>query len=428
MIAPDAQGPRVTQIDWSSAGQLAISGLAVLWFFGLALVQAGSGLMSFAPYLLGVASQRGTGVDLLPVITSALSQVMIGLLIIPSAGLALLRLVGRPLTALPGKLQKSLDQTGRWLILIWPLVIVTGYVASQLTDWRWLLLPPLSLIATAVPIIWLAAIARRGFVHSSLQRSWGILTSGMVAAPLLATVLELAVIFIAAIGWIIWLLANPQSNQNLQLLVQRLSNVSNDAVAIQHILSPYMAQPDVIATVMVIIAGFTPLIEELCKPVAVWLLKDRIQTPSEGFAAGVISGAGFTLVESLGRIGSFSGANWVGVTVTRAGTDLLHILTAGLMGWALVAALREGRYIRLAVTYLLVVTLHSVWNALSLWTSFGPLVNSPKLGQLPDLFAPLGLGLLAAAMLVILLGSNRRLRVADKTTQGNRDVSSNLPD
>jgi hypothetical protein len=430
MIVPDAQtlvrvrkpqGPRGTQIDWSTTGQLAFSGLAVLWFFGLALVQAGSGLMSFA-------SQRGAGIDLLPVITSALSQVMVGLLIIPSAGLALLRLVGRPLTALPGRLQKSLDQTGRWLILIWPLVIATGYIASQLTDWRWLLLPPLSLIATAVPIIWLADIARRGLARTGLQRSWGILTGGMVAAPLIATVLELAVIFIAVIAWIIWLLANPQSNQDLQLLIQRLSNVSNNADAIQHILSPYMAQPNVIVMVMVIIAGFTPLIEELCKPVAVWLLKDRIQTPQEGFAAGVISGAGFTLVESMGMIGSYNGANWVGVTVSRAGTDLLHILTAGLMGWALVAAWREGRYIRLVGTYLLVVTLHGAWNALSLWTGFGPLVNPPKLGQMPDLFTPLGLGVLAAAMLVILLDSNRRLRAVKKTTQGNRDVSNILPD
>ena len=377
---------------------------------------------------MSFVNQRGAGVDLLTVITSALSQALIGLLILPSAVLALLRLVGRPLTALPAGLQKSIDKSGLWLIVIWPLVIACGYVASRVTAWNWLLLPPLSLAATAIPVIWLAAIARRGLARSSLQRSWGVLTSGMVIAPLIATVLEMAVIFAAALAWIVWLLGHPQSTQELQRLIQQMSNMGNNVDAIQRLLEPYLAQPAVIIVMMLIIAGLSPLIEELCKPVAVWLLKGRLQTPGEGFAAGVISGAGFTLVESLGRLGSFTGVDWVGVTVTRAGTDLLHILTAGLIGWALVAAWREGRYIQLAVTFLVAFFLHAAWNALSLWTGFGPLVNPPKLSQMPDLFAPLGLGVLAVIMLIILLGSSRRLRAAEKLTQGNLDVANSLPD
>ncbi len=430
MIQPGAPETHRSPIDWSSAGQLAASSLAVLGFLGLALIQAANGLFS-------LVSRQTLAADLLSTFTSAWSQALVGVLIIPSAVLALLRLIGRPLPEWrfntikgehPAAGQRFWIRAGLWSILAWPLVIVAGYLVSQQDTWNWLILPPLSLAAIALPVTWLVAFACRGLPRTSLQRAWGTLASGLVAAPFLATVLEVAVVIFAVVVWMIWLAANPQSGQDIQLLAQRLANARNDVEAIQRLLSPYLSQPAVITTVLVIIAGFTPLIEELCKPVAVWFLLRRMQTPVEGFIAGVVSGAGFTLVESLSKTGSFTGAEWVGVTLTRAGTDLLHIVTCGLVGWALVAAWRKGRFLHLAGAYLLAVTLHGAWNALSVWIGFDAVINPPDVGQLSTLFAPLGLGLLAVVMFIILAGSNRRLRAANKQTEGNMDVVNRLPD
>jgi hypothetical protein len=97
------------------------------------------------------------------------------------------------------------------------------------------------------------------------------------------------------------------------------------------------------------------------------------------------------------------------------GTAVIHILNTGMVGWALVLAWREGRYLRLGITYLGAVLVHALWNSLALSAAFNELmkpVGQP--GELPliDLagrIAPYGLAALAVVGFFTLLWMNRSL-------------------
>jgi RsiW-degrading membrane proteinase PrsW (M82 family) len=148
----------------------------------------------------------------------------------------------------------------------------------------------------------------------------------------------------------------------------------------------------------------------------VWALARSKITPAQGFSAGLISGAAFALVESLGYLATPSGSGWLGVVVGRTGTGLLHVTTTGLIGWALASAWEEKHYRRLVLAYLGAVGLHSFWNIFGLLvalplligqasvqtsTSVGFFVN---LGQL----APFALGIEVILLLLILFAINRQ--------------------
>jgi hypothetical protein len=96
------------------------------------------------------------------------------------------------------------------------------------------------------------------------------------------------------------------------------------------------------------------------------------------------------------------------------GTSLIHILTTGLMGWALVLAWREQRYLRLMATYFLAVAIHGAWNGMVILTAVVDLssmdVAIPEILQIMGTAAPLIFALLIGLCLLLLLGSNAILR------------------
>jgi hypothetical protein len=156
-----------------------------------------------------------------------------------------------------------------------------------------------------------------------------------------------------------------------------------------------------------------PLIEELLKPIGVWLLAGRDLSPAAGFAAGALSGAGYALFESLAL--TSSGAEWTTLVAARIGTGAVHILATGMTGWGLAIAWREGRYALLGLAYLGAVSIHGLWNGITLFSSFLAVAESlnlpldvPGVARLGEI-APIGLSILAGAALVALVWANRRL-------------------
>jgi hypothetical protein len=136
-------------------------------------------------------------------------------------------------------------------------------------------------------------------------------------------------------------------------------------------------------------------------------------TPAEGFTAGVLSGAGYALFESLAL--SSSAEEWAPLVFARMGAAVIHILNTGMVGWALVLAWREGRYLQLAATYLAAVLIHSLWNTLALSAALSellkPLAGAEALPliDLAGQVAPYVLAALAAFCFFTLLWLNRRI-------------------
>ena len=104
------------------------------------------------------------------------------------------------------------------------------------------------------------------------------------------------------------------------------------------------------------------------------------------------------------------------VVIARLGTTLVHILTAGLTGWALILAWREGRYIRLGLTYLTAVAIHALWNGLVILSVvpeiLPPDTSYPHALLNIGIIAPLGFGFLILGCFALLLGANSAMRRA----------------
>jgi hypothetical protein len=89
-------------------------------------------------------------------------------------------------------------------------------------------------------------------------------------------------------------------------------------------------------------------------------------TPARGFFYGMICGAAFALLESLGYLASPLGGDWPVLLIGRVGTGILHTGTSGLVGWGLASAWSGRKYTRLAGSYFLAVFIHGLWNAFGL--------------------------------------------------------------
>jgi RsiW-degrading membrane proteinase PrsW (M82 family) len=350
-----------------------------------------------------------------------------GLLFVPSMGLALLRIMDRPIPAWTEPAlwkQAPKDERPGWrkwiliaLVVLWLSSLAAGQLVIDATNLDWLLLPPLYLMATVLPIWGLVRLGTGGLRPAagrrSLQREWGIFSTSLITGPGLAFVLEMAVILLVVIGLILVIASSPPLQESLQRTLQRMTAAQDNREAMMRILRPYLARPSTIFLILGMVSGLIPLLEELVKPLLVWLFARRLE-PAEGFAAGILCGAAFALYESLNMVSLAPGIPWIEVAVSRVGTDILHITTSGLVGYAIASTGRDGRYLRLAGIYLLAVALHGVWNLFSMLAGISSWLDLPVDGLLGVLqgpvFSPLLLGLMTAVLLVLLIFVNRRLR------------------
>lgn len=336
-----------------SAAQFALSLLAIVFLWGTATLIAILGALEF--FSPGSAAGQ-------PLLSTLMAGALAasGLLLVPSVFYSFMRLVGRSIT-LPEALPRVLRPT--LLIFLFPVVLLLGFWISLKPTISWLALPPLHVLAIGLPVLWLLFLAVRQLPLGSKQRMWGVFGSGLVLGPALILVSELVALFVLVLIGIIVISGQPELVQQLQTLAQHLQFGNASPEMVFQLLSPYLSRPAVLLSVLSFGAVVVPLIEEVLKPIGVWLLVGYDLSPAAGFAAGALSGAGYALFESLAL--SSNGEAWIYLVVARIGTAVIHILTAGLMGWALVQAWGKKRYLRLAVTYLTAVSIHGLWNALT---------------------------------------------------------------
>lgn len=391
--------PPTERFHWPSLIQLLFSLLGALFLWVLALFLAVMGVMT-------VREQASAWEEVTLLFLVVASLFLVGSLLLPSAFFALARLMGRPF--------RSADRySGLWrptlLIFFLPLILFAGDQISRVPRFAWLGLPLLHILAIGLPVLWLTYLGRRGLYGGSPQRMWGIFASGLVLGPGLILFLELLAVLLASIPVILILSGDPVFLERLTALAEYVNEYQMLPEEALEELIPYINQPLLIYAVFAFVAGVVPVIEEALKPVGVWIFAGSISTPSQGFVAGLLSGAGFALFENL--MLSTMGDAWAPAVALRIATGLLHIITAGVMGWALALAWLRGRYLRMALTFLTVIFIHGLWNALAVLTASGDfgLEGVPNLDQVA-VAAAVGLAGLAVLMFVIMLASNRSLR------------------
>jgi len=401
-----------SRIHIPSIFQLLLSGLSLAAcvlgagsLFVFALVSMSSGTALYRPQsgmLLGLAWVLG----------------FFGLVCLPSIWFAIQRLSGHPVQPTGGRIRLA-----TLALALWPLFLAAGQAVSTLGALSYFILPPIQIIAVVIPLWWLVELVQRNLPLPSPQRNWGALNFSLFVSTPLVIVVEILGLVLGVLGVILVVSAQPDLARILQNLNAQVLGAHGDPETLLRIYRPYLESPWAIFLALAVLSGLVPLVEELIKPLAVWTLVGRRLTPGEGLIAGAIAGGGFALMETLFSLLNTTNDSWLALTVGRAGTGVLHTTTAALMGFTLAEAFRTRRFLRLGLMYLLVTTLHGLWNAFSILNGISDLIPGQS-GLAPSptgrglvefiknigVYAPVGMVILTIGFLLLLWAANRSAR------------------
>jgi len=399
--------------------QLILSLTAMLSLWGLAFLLLLLGLLSLS------ALQGSSGSINLGFLLQSAGLATCGVLLIPSIITSILRIRNKPLK---DDFQPLLNLNPFIPVLLLLPVLGLGYLVVD-TSFAGVILPFFHALGVILPVLFLVILCVRQLDTGSPQRRSGVFAAGLTLGPFVILVLE-ALALVGMIVVVSILIANqPELASRMMQLTEELPYLQGNPEDLFRLLTPFLSSPEVILAVVTFIAIIVPLIEELFKPIGVWFLVGRGISPAEGFAAGAISGAGFAIFESLMLN---TGVNdWLVGSVLRIGTAVIHIMTTAMSGWALAYAWRDGRYLRLVLTYLGVVFIHGLWNGVTILSVIYELgvseggssglggINYPYLETI-SILAPFILGALTIGGFTLLILMNRNLR--------HQKVAENLPE
>jgi hypothetical protein len=415
--------PPRSSIHLASLLQGVLSALALLFLWGGALITLFAGMMSV------VLQDPMMGDPLSMFLMSALLFGS-GVLLLPSVYYGLFTAWGRPVIDSRPWLRRTYPSL--W-IFAFPVILAIGYVAYQQPVLSWIVLPPLHMLAVGIPVGWMLFLAVRDLPLGSSQRMWGVFGSGLVLAPALITIFEL----LAAIAFFLiaamYIAGQPELLTKIMSLAETIQGTPPSPETLLQEFGSYLVRPMVVFGVVVFGAVIVPLIEELIKPIGVWLLARHRLRPAAGFAAGALSGAGYALFESL--VLTSGGQEWPAIVVARVGTAAVHILTTAITGWALTQAWRRRRYLLLGLSFLTSVAIHGLWNGLTIFSAFVALAEMQDLpftipaAKSLAMAAPVGLLMMAIACLGALVLFNRRLAAAPENANSlpKADAAAEIP-
>ncbi len=311
------------------------------------------------------------------------------------------------------------------MLIFWAGLLAAGHALDNRPDLSWLLV----IVNVPVIVLPIAAFAWMGITRLPIQsarRGWNMFAIGLTLGPFLILIFEVMA-FAAAL--VLGLAVLTRDAGLMQTITQWGENTQNiTPMEAQALLKAIGQSPWTGFLVISILSVLVPIIEEPLKLTGLWLGADRIRTPAEGFALGILSGAGYALFESLGA-SSAAAANWQIISIARAGTSLLHIVNSGLLGWALVSAWQERKFIRLGLAFIATILIHGSWNALSV--AYGVASVARQLPfSLPAYLNDenvilIALATLGGLMIITLAGFNFFLKPARELT--NQVVEYNSP-
>lgn len=359
----------------------------------------------------------------LAVLTYAWAAGLIGAVMALSAWFTFHRVIGKPVHPRSGGGSFRLASI---CLLAWPLVILAGRALtdSNLSQ-NWM--PLLQILSLVIPFWWFYELGRRGLPSLNPQRSAGLAAVGLTLTPALLIFLELVFGLIFLLVGMFSLAGSPDLALQMNELASKLQSNPADPAVFQEASRMLLGAPGVLFFLMVVVAGIIPVLEELVKPLGIWFTAGHPITPGMGWISGLISGAAFGLVESLGVSANFSGAEWASVTIQRTGSGLLHITTCALVGWGLACAWQQRTYLKLALSFTAAVALHCLWNVFGVLIGIVPLLGADletpiAADSLLAKSAPVVLVLFTSWMIAILALMNRMIQHDAKKIPASMEI------
>ncbi len=301
-----------------------------------------------------------------------------------------------------------------WLAFwIFPAVFIVGSLVAQgpavLSTW---LISPFYFLGMLIPQLWLISLGARGLTTLTRGQAWKIWGISLGITPFLILLVELVLGALAVFGVGLLLSNEPGFMADIQRLWSQVqAGMQFSTLELLDFAEKYLVRLDVVLVAGVFAAVVVPLLEELLKPLAVYLLAGRSLSPSAGFVGGMIAGAAFGFFETLGL--STDSQSFASVIGVRLGTSLLHIVTAGLTGYGLGLALQNRQPGALLKNFTFAVLLHGLWNGVTVLAVLGQLPGGTALVNPTIATAISGITIVALIFvsLVILRVINRKLQV-----------------
>jgi hypothetical protein len=369
MIQDQPQPPPLNkQTHWPSILVLINAVAGLIFFFGIASTAFLSGFINLF--------SRESGPNELSVIFSyTAAGLLLGMLLLPSIVLAINRISGRHLISSNFLVKLFSLLHPKRLIWLFPLVVLAGNWLNNLQSINWLLMPVFNLLALGLPIAWLIWAGSKRFSPGSPQRNWSVFSIGITATPLLILILEL-LFMVAGFFVIAFLLSTVFTgiDLNIDTLLSAITESTNSQQIPEQVIVEFIRQPALLLIILIFVSGLVPLIEELIKPVAILLLWRKSLTPQDGWLLGLLSGAGFALIESLGN--TTVGEDWTFLVLARAGASALHIFNTAIISYTLVLAREKKRFLPALLALLGAILIHALWNGITIFATLSSLENS----------------------------------------------------
>lgn len=353
---------------------------------------AGAGLGLLAALIFAVMALLNLEAALFSALALALG--LGALVMLPGAWLAYCRLECRPEPhlALPGGAALGMLAFGGWAACLVLGALLGNTVLGGLFVVGAAILPGL--------YVWSVIVGRD---RPAGLRSWAAMTSSLLGVMPLAFLAEVLVILVLIVGVGLRGAGDAQFAALLQQLSEQADAAQLDPALAEGFIADLLALPGVLNGTLIFLCIITPLIEELAKPLAVWLLARRID-PRQGFLFGLLGGLIFAVGENVNTLAvAAGGSGWVVLVFGRAGTSLLHMATAGLVGFGIATAFHKRRPLALLLSYAAAVILHGVWNFFGVAEGLAPLTDALLFQRLGSMGA-LALGLITIVNLAVLFG------------------------
>ena len=308
-------------------GMLLLAGLATtVSFLGLPFFSAGDDVLG---YQLGVIAGMFLGI-------------IVGSLALIHGLSSILKRRSRPFKLVPGYV----------FLLIFVAALGLGNLVLNFDIASEFLFPPLFVLGAALPTVTVIAwtVRRLGW-----PVTWRQAALAFVAGSTLSVIV--AILLESFLPFVLYRLFAPLEEAAYFLSYELTSGSSG-------LLERLLTSPLLLAF-LIITALEAPLPEEFAKALGITFFgRKRILDERQAFIIGMVSGAGFAILENMlyeGLYAQSGGWSWGGITLLRGFGSVLHPLTTGLvtLGWF---RARKSGWGALLKAYLVAVGLHTLWN------------------------------------------------------------------
>ena len=298
-------------------------------------------------------------------------------------------------------------------LILWAVVVFLGEVFVR-NGVNFILMPVILILAVALPIWWFIELGRRNLTNGTPLQTWGAISIGTTLTPLTSMVLEVLLIFLLVIVAIIFLSTQPGFLNQFSQLSQQFNSMP-DMQQTQQMLEGAIKSPVILILVLLFVSGLVPIIEELAKPLGLFIFAGKRITPGQGFVLGMICGAAFGFIESMLLLSTSMQEGLYQLILVRVATGLLHTTTAGLTGWGFAFAVSQKKTKQMILSFLAAIGLHGLWNAFGVMVGISPFFSKDFTFSFPvaatlTQIAPFVLGFLTLGMIAILIVMNIHLQ------------------